>query len=65
MTIDDVRFELKKVYNRWGIVLKQAKAMEIHPEGDAEIHKGYVTIEYTDGVRNDDRTFWSIFWNKK
>jgi len=27
MTIDDVRFELKKVYNRWGIVLKQAKAL--------------------------------------
>ena len=52
MTIDDVRFELKKVYDRWGIVLKQAKAVEIHPEGDAEIHKGYVTIEYTDGVRN-------------
>ena len=44
MTIDDVRFELKKVYNRWGIILKQAKALEIHPEGDSEIHKGYGTI---------------------
>ncbi|MEI7787865.1 MAG: FAD-dependent oxidoreductase, partial [Chlorobiaceae bacterium] len=55
MTIDDVRFELKKVYNRWGIVLKQAKAVEIHPEGDAEIRKGYVTIEYTDSLRNGQR----------
>ena len=52
MSIDDVRFELKKVYNRWGIILKQAKAVEIHPEGDQEIGKGYVTIEYTDGVRS-------------
>jgi sulfide:quinone oxidoreductase len=52
MSIDDVRFELKRVYDRWGIVLKQAKAIEIHPEGDDEITKGYVTIEYTDSVYN-------------
>jgi len=48
MTIDDVRFELKKVYDRWGIVYKQAKALEIHPEGDASTERGFVTIEYTD-----------------
>lgn len=48
MTIDDVRFELKKVYDRWGIVYKQAKALEIHPEGDASTGRGFVTIEYTD-----------------
>lgn len=48
MTIDDVRFKLKKVYDRWGIDYKQAKAVSIHPEGDASISKGYVTIEYTD-----------------
>ena len=51
MSIDDVRFELKKVYNRWGIVFKQAKAVEIHPEGDSEISKGDVTIEYTEESR--------------
>lgn len=55
MTIDDVRFKLKKVYDRWGIVLKQAKAVEIHPEGDLEIQKGYVTIEYTDETRAGQR----------
>ncbi|KZK74991.1 MAG: sulfide:quinone reductase [Pelodictyon luteolum] len=49
MSIDEVRFELKKVYDRWGIVFKQAKALEIHPEGDASTGKGYVTIEYTAG----------------
>ena len=55
MTIDDVRFELKKVYDRWGIIFKQAKALEIHPEGDQEIAKGDVSIEYTDGVRSGQR----------
>lgn len=51
MSIDDVRFKLSRVYDRWGIILKQAKALEIHPEGDSEIHQGYVTIEYTDQER--------------
>uniref|UniRef100_Q3AS78 Sulfide-quinone reductase, putative n=1 Tax=Chlorobium chlorochromatii (strain CaD3) TaxID=340177 RepID=Q3AS78_CHLCH len=51
MTIDDVRFELRKVYNRWGIILKQAKAIEIHPEGNRDINRGFVTIEYTDSTR--------------
>ena len=52
MSIDDVRFELKQVYARMGIVLKQAKAVEIHPEGDGEIEQSYVTIEYTDAQRS-------------
>ena len=42
MTVDQVRFKLKKVYDKWGIVYKQAKAVSIHPEGD----QNYVTIEY-------------------
>jgi len=49
MTVDQVRFKLQKVYDRWGIIFKQAKALSIHPEGDAEHEKGYVTIEYTAG----------------
>jgi sulfide:quinone oxidoreductase len=51
MTIDDVRFKHSKVYSRWGIVLKQAKAVSIHPEGDRQTGTGYVTIEYTDESR--------------
>ncbi|MCE1274209.1 MAG: FAD-dependent oxidoreductase, partial [Chlorobiales bacterium] len=48
MTIDQVRFKLHKVYDRWGIVFKQAKALSIHPEGDETTDRGYITIEYTD-----------------
>ena len=47
MTVDQVQFKLDKVYKRWGIVFKQAKATTIHPEGDASISSPYVSIEYT------------------
>jgi len=47
MTIDQVRFRLDKRYAKSGIVYKQAKAVFFHPEGDDEIKKGFVTVEYT------------------
>ena len=47
MKVDQVRFKLEKVYRRWGIVFKQAKAIAIHPEGDDNVSLGYVDIEYT------------------
>lgn len=47
MQVDQVRFKLEKVYNRWGIIFKQAKAVAIHPEGDKNINRGFVDIEYT------------------
>ncbi|MBT6007055.1 MAG: NAD(P)/FAD-dependent oxidoreductase, partial [Prolixibacteraceae bacterium] len=47
MTTDQVRFKLEKVYNRWGIELKQAKATAIYPEGDSNTKKGLVEISYT------------------
>jgi len=47
MTVDQVRFKLKNVYDRWGIILKQAKATEIHPEGDDTTNSGFVVYEYT------------------
>ncbi len=47
MKPEQVRFKLKKVYKRWGIVFKQAKAISLHPEGDQETQSAYVTIEYT------------------
>jgi len=49
MSIDDVRFEHRKVYDRWGIILKLAKAIAIHPEGDSGTDRGYVVIEHTEG----------------
>jgi sulfide:quinone oxidoreductase len=47
MTVEQVRFKLEKVYHRWGIVFKQAKAVAIHPEGDIQTNQGFVDIEYT------------------
>lgn len=47
MTIDQVRFKLQPVYNRWKIVFKQAKAISIHPEGDSDSSRPFVSIEYT------------------
>ncbi len=47
MTIDQVRFKLEKVYNRWGIIFKQAKVTAIYPEGDADSAKGFIEVSYT------------------
>ncbi|MCB0824379.1 MAG: NAD(P)/FAD-dependent oxidoreductase [Bacteroidales bacterium] len=47
MTVDQVRFKLEPKYNKWGIIYKQAKAVSIHPEGDANHETGFVTVEYT------------------
>lgn len=47
MTADQVKFPLEKRYKKAGIVYKQAKAVSFHPEGDSEIDKGFVLIEYT------------------
>ncbi len=47
MSVDQVRFKLEKVYNRWGIDYKQAKVTTIYPEGDSTSEKGFVEIVYT------------------
>lgn len=47
MKPDQVRFQLNKVYDRWGIIFRQAKAVSINPEGDASTQSGFVTVEYT------------------
>ncbi|MDP3312068.1 NAD(P)/FAD-dependent oxidoreductase [Lutibacter sp.] len=49
MTPDQVKFELAPVYKKMGVVYKQALAIAIHPEGDAENEKGFVTIKYVTG----------------
>ena len=51
MSIDQVRFKLDKIYKKWDIVYKQAKAISIHPEGNNEISKGFVTVEYVVGEK--------------
>lgn len=47
MTIDQVRFKLAPKYKKWGINYKQAKATSIHPEGNQNNEKAFVSIEYT------------------
>jgi len=47
MRESQVKFPLKKVYDRWGIDYRQAKAVSIHPDGDAAGNAPFVKIEYT------------------
>ena len=54
MSVDQVRFKLEKVYNRWDIVFKQAKATAIFPEGDSTHGKGFVEISYTSEARRGE-----------
>ncbi len=47
MTKEDVTFELAPVYQKAGIIFKQAKAVSINPEGSMDAGQPFVTIEYT------------------
>lgn len=47
MKEEDVTFDLATVYQKTSIKFLQAKGISVHPEGDAEQEKPYVTIEYT------------------
>lgn len=54
MSVDQVRFKLEKVYKRWDIDYKQAKATAIFPEGDSSHEKGFVEISYTSDEKRGD-----------
>jgi sulfide:quinone oxidoreductase len=47
MTEQQVTFDLAEVYSKTHVKFHQAKGIAIHPEGNAEHAKSYVTIEYT------------------
>ncbi len=47
MTKDKVVFPLEPIYRRKGIEFRQAKAVAIRPQGDAESSRGLVDITYT------------------
>jgi len=49
MKLEQVRFKLKPVYDRWKISFMQAKALAIFPEGDGDTANPFVKIEYTGG----------------
>ncbi len=65
MTIDQVRFKLNKVYDRWNIIYKQAKAVSIHPEGDPENKQAFITIEYVgEEIKNEpEKVFYDFLIN--
>ena len=46
MKVDQVRFKLEKVYRKWKIEYKQAKAISIHPEGNASSSQPFVSVEF-------------------
>lgn len=47
MKPEDVTFPLAPVYQKLGIPFYQARAVSLHPEGDAQAATPYVTIEHT------------------
>jgi sulfide:quinone oxidoreductase len=54
-TKEDVTFELGPVYARAGVRYEQAKAVALHPAGDAEESKPYVVFERTDAEHRGER----------
>jgi sulfide:quinone oxidoreductase len=48
MSVDQVRFELKPVYDKMKIIYHQAKALALYPEGNPEHTSPFVKIAYTD-----------------
>lgn len=55
MAPSDVTFALAPVYERHGIAFKQARAVEIHPEGREGDPAPYVVIEFTGGAASGTR----------
>lgn len=51
MEPNEVKFKLEPVYKKKGIIYKQALGVSIHPEGDSEIDKGFVSIKYVAGEK--------------
>ena len=53
MKPDQVKFKLAPVYDKLGIIYKQALALSIHPEGDESNEKGFVSIKYVSEDKKD------------
>ena len=65
MTEKDVTFDLAELYGKTNVDFRQAKAVSIHPEGNADSAQPFVTVEYTkSGTRPACRkTSPTIFWS--
>jgi len=51
MKATQVTFPLKPVYDKHGIDFRQAKAVALHPEGDARTSRGFIDVVYTEPAR--------------
>lgn len=47
MTEAQVTFDLAEIYGKTRVNFRQAKALSIHPEGDAKSERPFVMVEYT------------------
>ncbi len=54
MTTDQVKFKLEPVYKKMGIEYKQAMGISIHPEGNANHSKPFVTIKSVTPEKNGE-----------
>lgn len=54
MSADQVTFSLAPVYAKKGIVFRQAKAVALHPEGDADGRRPYVDLVHTSPGRSGE-----------
>lgn len=55
MTREQVIFPLAPVYKKKGVVYKQAKAMSVHPEGNANSNQPFVSITYVEQGRQGEQ----------
>lgn len=55
MTKEQVTFDLDVLYRKIGVPFHQARAVSIHPEGDADDATPYVLVEYTEAARAGER----------
>lgn len=63
MTTSQVTFPLPPVYERAGIRFVQGRAVEIHPEGDAEHTEPYVVVEAGGGIAERNRLGYDYLVN--
>ncbi len=65
MKPEQVYFPLKPVYDKLGVDFRLARALYIHPEGDAGENKPYVTIEYVEGDKQGqkDKVYYDFLIN--
>lgn len=55
MTADQIKFDLRPLYKKWGIHYLQAKAVHFFPEGDIDNKLPFVEVEYTSPEKKGER----------